>query len=74
MNTLTKSLHTVTAAVNVANYILKVRATNGPTNGTTLAGMALSVLGYEYTRAQLDHTKDPTVHKVIEACTKIING
>jgi hypothetical protein len=66
MPTLTKSLHTVTATVNVARLIL---STDPRIGQRTLAGKALETLGYDIDAFPSD---DPTVAKVMQGCGKLI--
>ena len=60
MSTLTKSLHTVTAVTNVARIL-------PPADALTLAGHALSVLGYDVAEFGAD---DPTVAACVKAIRK----
>lgn len=66
MTTLTKSLHTVTATLNVARLIL---AGDPRIGQRTLASKALDVLGYDIEAFPVD---DPTVAKIMIGCGKLI--
>lgn len=63
---LTKSLHTVTATVNVARLIL---ASDPRIGQRTLASKALETLGYDIDAFPSD---DPTVAKIMHGCGKLI--
>ena len=73
---LTKSLHTITAATNVAAYALA----NGhvPAKSFTaseLAGYALLVLGYRdeaHAVANERAKNDPTVQRIVANCAKLL--
>jgi hypothetical protein len=68
MKTLTKSLHTVTAATNVAR-IVTVHSSVA-LDARRLARAALDVLGYN-----LDDfpEEDPTVAKIVRECARILS-
>lgn len=65
---LTKALHTVTSATNVAK---REWSRNPGVQPETLAKIALSVLGYD-----IDTTikGDPTVDRIVENCRKLMKG
>lgn len=64
---LTKSLHTITAATNVAQYI---RGTHN--DAKVLASAALQVLGYTVNASAASH--DPTVARIVENCAKLLEA
>lgn len=67
--TLTKSLHTITAVVNVAAYIR-----NGAPEGITaaqLAESALAILGYDI---ETFSKNDVTVQRCVAGCAKLLAG
>lgn len=66
MKTLTKSLHTVTAATNVARYLATERLYICPKQ---LARQALIVLDYRMHEFSED---DPTVAKIVRECARVI--
>lgn len=70
---LTKSLHTVTAALNVARLLLVQRdyISGSHVSADSLAMECLQVLGYRVTPAEL--TSDATVAKVLAGCRKLLN-
>ena len=71
---LTKSLHTVTAATNVARECIKVARRDGRVfcGAYALADAALTILGYPDCHA---HTStDPTVLKVVSACIGLLSA
>ena len=74
---LTKSLHTVTAATNVAQLLLAQSPSHGryhtPTGEYALAYDALAVLGYTIAIATVEAT-DPTVARIRVACRKLIDA
>lgn len=77
MDMLTKSLHTITAATNVARFVrdtLRDKSVTG--DGLKLAGYTLDVLGYHYSPEALRAAKtaDPTVARIVANCTKIAAG
>lgn len=73
---LTKSLHTVTAATNVARLLFS-RDTSYATrrSPTRLAIDALSALGYGFALEDMDAALgvDPTVTRIHKACESIID-
>ena len=70
---LTKSLHTVTAAANVAAYLLATRSYPRNGNGRALASDALSVLGYPgLVPFAGEDIADPTVTRVVAACARLL--
>lgn len=76
---LTKSLHTVTAATNVARLLLieKSRYYTGHRDGACkLAADALHVLGYDalVTVPYEFPGADPTVSRIILACLKLLEA
>jgi len=75
---LTKSLHTVTAATNVARECLKVAADAGRRfeSADKLAQAALAILGYDYSDVYglLEARQyDPTVQRIVAACAKLLS-
>lgn len=68
---LTKSLHTVTAVTNVAQYIWALPHAQLQWGAFELCERALGVLGYSMTSFTPD---DPTVQRCITACGKIISA
>lgn len=69
---LTKSLHTVTAATNVARLLADDSRTIYR-DGAVLAASALRVLGYNLPD-YLGGSDDVTVTRIIAACNKILLG
>ena len=73
--TMTKSLHTVTAALNVASHIDATdRRHYGASqflDATLLAAFALKVLGYYLSDYSAD---DPTIVKIVAGCAKILKA
>jgi hypothetical protein len=73
---LTKSLHTITSATKVAEYVHAVRTARGqaPHDSIALAGAALAVLGYQYDRAGILAVidSDPTLARIVANCGKIL--
>jgi hypothetical protein len=73
---LTKSLHTVTAALNVARELVLVSqdAKRHFVDAAGLASATLEVLGYPdvVTFAALD--SDPTVAKIVAGCAKLLGS
>jgi hypothetical protein len=69
---LTKSLHTVTAAANVARELNDVVKATGRSYGDAeqLANAALTVLGYP---GIVEGSTDPTVLRVVAACAKVLS-
>jgi hypothetical protein len=72
---LTKSLHTITAATNVAAYLYgrQTARQTGPqfTSARQLADYALAVLG----QADNAHTlNDATVARIVANCAKLLGG
>lgn len=61
---LTKSLHTITAATNVARFILETRRFG---DAAALAGRALEILGYP-----TNALSDPTVARIVKNCEALI--
>jgi len=70
---LTKSLHTITAATNVARHLLHFHpsAYTTPTAAWQLAHDALHVLGYMVPVASAEGTDD-TVRRIRENCAKLL--
>ena len=72
---LTKSLHTVTAATNVAAHLAR-SAHYAPSQAFDLAERALMILGYEYGARQLEaicnQEADDTIVRVVKACAKLL--
>jgi hypothetical protein len=68
---LTKSLHTVTAATNVARLLLQT-ADKSLTGDLGLARAALTVLGYSDVDVSRD-TTDETVQRIVKACAKLLD-
>lgn len=68
---ITKSLHTVTSATNVARHLARNADYR---NGIDLARASLAVLGYEYTTADMARAngQDPTIGKIVNACTELL--
>jgi len=69
---LTKSLHTITAATNVARHLLNCHKRGeyriaGP---ISLAYDALVILGHQTSIS--DCTDDPTVQRIVAACDKLL--
>lgn len=75
---LTKSLHTVTAATNVAAHLLSRDVSYATLRSPArLAADALRILGYDYDpSAMLAEVcgVDPTVTKVHKACEKLVDA
>ena len=79
---LTKSLHTVTAATNVARLLCDAAVTEGELTVTrddyrdaaALAAAALRVLGYTVDCSAHGQTADVTVQRIVAACGKILAG
>jgi len=72
---LTKSLHTVTAATNVARHMLSTARDGFYSHGAGaeyLAANALSVLGYDVNTVS-PIIEDETVGKIIKACAKLLD-
>ena len=69
MKTLTKSLHTVTAATRVAEHIANTETKYF--TAATLANRALEVLGYDFATF---HAMDPTIEKITRECARIVGG
>lgn len=69
---LTKSLHTITAATNVARHLLACYTQ--PVVASKLAADSLSVLGYPTSAETVRDAcgKDPTITRIFEACEKLI--
>jgi|GEM_PF-3397297 len=68
---LTKSLHTVTAATNVARLLLQT-ADKAVTGDLALARAALAVLGYSDVAVDRDGADD-TVARIVKACAKLLS-
>jgi hypothetical protein len=71
---LTKSLHTITSATRVAEYVFSVRG-GRPYTPALLASDALMILGYDYTAAGIlaaVDTGDATVARIVANCGKIL--
>lgn len=68
MKKLTKSLHTVTAATNVAHHLFATESVYGYPTAIALARGALEVLGY---RMQDFSEDDATIAKIIRECAMI---
>lgn len=70
---LTKSLHTITAAVNVARFLLEQPR---EWHGNELPRFALSVLGYDYTEAEFNQAAqtDATLQKIVAGCAKVLQS
>jgi hypothetical protein len=68
---LTKSLHTITAATNVARLILQT-ADRSVTGDLALARAALTALGYPDVTVDRSDA-DPTVAKIVAACAKLLS-
>ena len=77
---LTKSLHTVTAAANVARlinsgnvlFVGTVPVTNKSHTPSALAKLALAVLGYDVDTSARGCAADETVRRCVEACAKVL--
>lgn len=70
---LTKSLHTVTAATNVARLLSQAGAPY--TDGATLARAALDVLGYPDVSTSTEGcAADVTVARIVKACEAIVGA
>lgn len=67
---LTKSLHTVTAATNVAAFILQTNPAQRSCDATALAKNALAVLN-QFIGTDFSG-QDPTVTRIVEACAKLL--
>ena len=69
---LTKSLHTVTAALNVAAHLLTVNP--GPHRYTahTLAEHALGTLGHPVCCDSDAAANDPTIGRIVKACAVLV--
>lgn len=67
---LTKSLHTITAALNVARYLRTISVVNQRMDAHDLACAALKVLGYEAD----NFATDPTQVKILRGCAAIVSG
>jgi len=66
---LTESLHTITAATNVARYILTYHGPEQYTSARHLADCALVVLG----QGENAHKAgDPTVQRIVANCAKLL--
>ena len=75
---LTKSLHTITAATNVARFLLTERGARGaqyrtPTGEYQLAHDALQILGYAVAVATVE-ASDPTVARIRVACRALLDA
>lgn len=73
---LTKSLHTITAATNVARFILASadsREFHTATGAWLLAARALAVLGHDVPVASAEFS-DATVAKIRENCSKLLGA
>jgi hypothetical protein len=71
MKTLTKSLHTVTAAVNVAR-LMRTHGITEANTGAALAADALAALGYQRGR---DYQRDDvTYQRIVAQCDELLNG
>jgi len=68
---LTKSLHTVTAATNVARLLLQT-ADKAVTGDLALARAALAVLGYSDVAVERG-SADDTVARIVKACAKLLS-
>jgi hypothetical protein len=68
---LTKSLHTVTAATNVARHLIETGFTGAGTDepGECLAIAALAILGYD---GCVPVGSDPTVDRICAACERML--
>jgi hypothetical protein len=67
---LTKSLHTITAATNVAAYLVSKDEWTGR-SARQLADTALAILG----QAENAHSAgDPTVARIVANCAKLLAG
>jgi hypothetical protein len=73
MTTMTKSLHTITATLRVAEHIDATdRRHYGASqflDATLLASYALKILGYYISDYSAD---DPTIVKIVAGCSKIL--
>lgn len=70
---LTKSLHTITATVNVARYRLTLGAHPDNVSANTLAHLSLSVLGYpEVDTSPKGCAADVTVDRIVRQIAKVI--
>lgn len=65
---LTKSLHTITAATNVARYLLTTAHCVRSDGHVVLASQALAILGYDLPPAAIDSTAD----RIVANCVKMI--
>lgn len=66
MKTITKSLHTVTAATNVARHLANERRYFF---ATALAKDALAILGYDIVAFD---ASDSTIERIIRECSRIV--
>lgn len=71
---LTKSLHTITAATNVARYMYALPHARSDWTAEDLASRALNVLGYPglVNNATVGNDTDATVARIVKACDAII--
>lgn len=71
---LTKSLHTITAATNVARYILRRDARGYYTHADSLAADALAVLGHALPGNVIGSREaaDPTIAAIQKNCAKVL--
>jgi hypothetical protein len=65
---LTKSLHTVTAAANVARLL---HSFGTHENAAALAKAALAVLGYDVDTSPAGCARDVTVDRIVRACAEV---
>ena len=68
---LTKSLHTVTATVNVARVLMTQYPGSFDGSASDLADRALSVLGYDMEAFSAD---DPTIAAIVKQISKLVQA
>lgn len=77
---LTKSLHTVTAATNVARHLFEneprhwLGTTPRDQHASALARRALLLLGYDVNTSPAGCAADVTVGRIVKACAEVVGA
>ena len=69
---LTKSLYTVTAALNVARHLRSTVPTLSGAGPIELTRESLMILGYYFSAVQIHQTSDPTIQRIVDAVMRDI--
>ena len=70
---LTKSLHTITAAINVARFILTTPQKTLIKDSRSLAVKALDILGYTYALDSTEWENDITLSRIDKQSAKLFS-